>query len=130
MQCEVIMMNSILSYERRQAAVDTEQDPLPAFVINKLEAVHVLAATLLEELVSIENNADAVAKTNSMDLSDEVHRFEREMIRCALLRTGGRLRKAARLLNIKPPTLHSKMKRYGLLNSSENFEEQLPPSHF
>jgi len=124
------MMNSILSFEQRQAPVDIEQEPLPAFVVNKLEAVHVLAATLLEELASIENNADAVSGAGSMDLSEEMHRFEREMIRCALVRTGGRLRKAARLLNIKPPTLHSKMKRYGLIGPTGNFAEQAQPSHF
>src|SRR4051794_11692703 len=119
MQSEVVMMNSVLLYKRDQQAVnDNSQDPLPAFVINKLEAVHVLAATLLEELSSLDKNAEAITRSK-IDLSDEVHRFERDIIRCALLRTGGRLRQAARLLNIKPPTLHSKMKRYGLLDPKD-----------
>ena len=121
MQYEVINMNSVLLYQRdQQMGHDIEQDSLPAFVTNKLEALHVLAASLLDEVVSLEQNADAVSKPK-MDLSDEVHRFERDIIRCALVRTGGRLRQAARLLNIKPPTLHSKMKRYGLLGPSGDF---------
>jgi len=121
MQYEVINMNSVLLYQRKQRVVrEVQRDTLPPVVSNKLEALHVLAASLLEEVISIEKNSEAVERTN-MDLSEEVHRFERDIIRCALVRTGGRLRKAARLLNIKPPTLHSKMKRYGLIGPSGDF---------
>ena len=117
-------MNSVLLYKRKQQAVrEVKRDTLPAVVSNKLEALHVLAASLLAEVISLEKNADAIARSK-MDLSDEVHRFERDIIRCALVRTGGRLRPAARLLNIKPSTLHSKMKRYGLLVlSSDSIDE-------
>jgi DNA-binding NtrC family response regulator len=43
-----------------------------------------------------------------------VHRFETELIRGALMQTGGRQRRAARLLGVKVPTLHAKMKRYNI----------------
>ena len=123
MQYEVIYMNSFHLYQRKQRVVrDVQRDSLPAVVSNKLEALHVLAASLLEEVISIEKNSEAVERSK-MDLSEEVHRFEKDIIRCALVRTGWRLRKAARLLNIKPPTLHSKMKRYGLLGPSGDLGE-------
>jgi DNA-binding NtrC family response regulator len=108
-------MNSVLLYQRKQRVVrDIQREALPAVVNNKLEALHVLAASLLSEVISLEKNADAVGRSR-MDLSEEVHRFESDIIRCALVRTGGRLRQAANILNIKPSTLHAKMKRYGLL---------------
>lgn len=116
-------MNSVLLYQQNQHAIsDIKRDAVPAVVSNKLEALHVLAASLLAEVVSLEKNTDVVAKSK-MDLSDEVHRFEKDIIRAALVRTGGRLRQTAKLLNIKPSTLHSKMKRYGLLRFSINGAE-------
>ena len=117
-------MNSALLYRRKQLIVrDVRRDTLPAVVNNKLEALHVLAASLLAEVISLEGNGDAVMQSK-MDLSEEVRKFERDIIRCALVRTGGRLRRAATLLNIKPSTLHSKMKRYGLLGLSRDFDNE------
>jgi DNA-binding NtrC family response regulator len=49
-----------------------------------------------------------------IDLSEEVARYEADLIRCALLRTGGRQRAAARLLNVKISTLNAKIKRLGI----------------
>jgi DNA-binding NtrC family response regulator len=49
-----------------------------------------------------------------IDLDEEVKNYEMELIRCALIRTGGRQRKAARLLNIKISTLNAKIKRYNI----------------
>jgi DNA-binding NtrC family response regulator len=118
-------MNPVLLYQRKQRVVrDIKRESLPAVVNNKLEAMHVLAASLLSEVISLEKNADAVVRSR-MDLSEEVHRFESDIIRCALVRTGGRLRQAANLLNIKPSTLHAKMKRYGLLGfRSEDLDDR------
>lgn len=71
----------------------------------------VLALTLLREVEYLEeqgaNNASC-----ALDLQSEVHRFEAEMIRSALIRTGGRQRRAARLLGMKTTTLNSKIRRY------------------
>lgn len=47
-------------------------------------------------------------------MTDEVHRYEAGLIRCALIRTGGRQRRAARLLKMKVTTLNAKIKRYHL----------------
>lgn len=84
---------------------------------NKLEALRVLANSILTEVASLEQDKEIMAKPD-IDLSGEVQRFETNMIKCALVRTGGRQRQAARLLHIKPTTLHAKMKRYGILQES------------
>ncbi len=74
----------------------------------RINALKVLALTLLREVESLEEqNTSGV-----LDLQTEVHRFEAEMIRSALIRTGGRQRRAARLLGMKTTTLNSKIKRY------------------
>jgi DNA-binding NtrC family response regulator len=41
-----------------------------------------------------------------------VRRFETDLIRWALMRTGGHQRRAARILNLKVTTLNAKIKRY------------------
>ena len=111
-------MNPMLLYRRRQDAVrEIDRTPSsPAVMNNKLEALRVLANSILTEVASLEQDRDVMSRTE-IDLMDEVQRFESNIIKCALVRTGGRQRQAARLLHIKPTTLHAKMKRYGILQS-------------
>ena len=111
-------MNPMLLYRRRNNALpNTQRTPnSPAVMNNKLEALRVLANSILTEVASLEQDRDIMSKTE-IDLMDEVQRFEANIIKCALVRTGGRQRQAARLLHIKPTTLHAKMKRYGILQS-------------
>jgi DNA-binding NtrC family response regulator len=80
---------------------------------NKIEALKTLLQALLNEIETL----DEVSTLNDGDgvnLSDEVHRYEADLIRCALIRTGGRQRRAARLLNMKVATLNAKINRYHL----------------
>ena len=114
-------MNPMLLYRKRQnaARVVTSSANTPAVMNNKLEALRVLANSILTEVASLEQDRDVMSKTE-IDLSDEVQRFESNIIKCALVRTGGRQRQAARLLHIKPTTLHAKMKRYGILQSDSD----------
>jgi DNA-binding NtrC family response regulator len=83
--------------------------------VQKLEArinsLKVLALTLLREVESLEEQG-ANSAPGPLNLQTEVHRFEAEMIRSALIRTGGRQRRAARLLGMKTTTLNSKIRRY------------------
>jgi PAS domain S-box-containing protein len=51
---------------------------------------------------------------NGIDFNDEVRRFEVNLIRRALKESGGNQKKAARLLNLKHTTLHTKIKRYNM----------------
>ena len=52
--------------------------------------------------------------SEGIDFFGEVKQFETSLIRLALARTGGHQVRAAKLLNIKPTTLNSKIKLYGI----------------
>jgi len=52
--------------------------------------------------------------SDGIDLFQELERFEINLIRLALRRTRGHQARAAKLLNINPTTLHSKIRLYGL----------------
>jgi DNA-binding NtrC family response regulator len=78
---------------------------------SRLEALKVLALALMNEIEAL-GQIQAQGPVRAINLSDEVRRFETDLIRGALMQTGGRQRRAARLLGMKVPTLHAKMKRY------------------
>jgi transcriptional regulator with GAF, ATPase, and Fis domain len=80
---------------------------------NKIEALKTLVQVLLNEIEAL-NEVSTLDSGGEVNLSDEVHRYEADLIRCALIRTGGRQRRAARLLNMKVATLNAKIKRYHL----------------
>jgi len=82
---------------------------------NKIEALRTLTRALLKEIDALAEGSP-LESGSQLNLSDEVHRFEADLIRCALIRTGGRQRRAARLLNTKVATLNAKIKRYNLNN--------------
>lgn len=62
---------------------------------------------------------------SGLDFYDEVSRFEIDLIRRALVWTGGNQRRAARLLNLKVTTLNSKIKHYNIrpLDSVNNYPQ-------
>ena len=93
-----------------------------AVVENRLEALKVLSNSILHEVEALKQakKADLPAK---IDLASEVQRYEEDLIRCALLRTGGNQRRAARLLSVKVTTLNMKIKRYGI-SPSGLFQEK------
>ena len=72
----------------------------------------VLTLTLLRELEGV--GIETSRSLEEFDLQSEVQHFEAELIRSALIMTGGRQRRAAKLLGMKVTTLHSKIRRYGL----------------
>jgi DNA-binding NtrC family response regulator len=80
---------------------------------NRIEALKTLTQALLNELEALSEGSTAES-SDKVNLSDEVRRYEADLIRCALIRTGGRQRRAARLLNMKVATLNAKIKRYHL----------------
>lgn len=106
-------------------ARDSPSDPAWS---NRVEALRIVALLLLKEVDALGQSqpTDGPPKTS---LADEVHRFEADLIRTALMRTGGRQRRAARLLGMKVTTLHAKIKRYKI-DSNEKVEElasSVPP---
>jgi len=80
---------------------------------SRISYLKILAMSLLREIASAEN-MDEDRGSDTIDLQSEVRRFETELIRSALIQTGGRQRQAARLLGTKVTTLNTKIKRYGI----------------
>jgi DNA-binding NtrC family response regulator len=79
---------------------------------SQVSALKVLSSALLNEVEALEaRNGQFEGHIN---LSEEVKNFEARLIRNALIRTGGRQRRAARLLGVKITTLNAKIKRYGI----------------
>ena len=78
---------------------------------NRIETLREIASTLLEKLESLQS-ARPDRGEGGVKLCDEVQRFEIDLIRSALDRTGGNQVRAARLLGVKPTTLNAKLKRY------------------
>ena len=79
-----------------------------------LDALNVLARALLNEISKLGRGNNC----GSVGFSEQVARFEAELIRSALNQTGGRQRRAARLLQMKVSTLHRKIKLYKLTSSA------------
>jgi transcriptional regulator with GAF, ATPase, and Fis domain len=83
----------------REATIDTRLDALKEVALTLLGAVDSLRST-------------SPSRDHSIKLQDEVQRFETDLIRTALDRTGGNQARAARLLGVKHTTLNAKIKRY------------------
>ena len=79
----------------------------------KIKTLKELTLALLQEVESLKGNGAFEGKP-SLDFADEVRRFETDLIRWALMHTGGHQRRAARMLNLKVTTLNAKIKRYGI----------------
>jgi transcriptional regulator with GAF, ATPase, and Fis domain len=80
----------------------------------RLNSLRQAALTILDELESLKVTApeSIPGQSCSLRLYDEVRRFEVNLIKSALSRTGGSQTQAARLLGVKLTTLNSKIKRY------------------
>lgn len=76
----------------------------------RISYLKILAMSLLREIASAEAHGED--DNDTIELQAEVQRFERELIRSALIQTGGRQRQAARLLRTKVTTLNTKIKKY------------------
>lgn len=96
-----------------------EQPPARNCVQRLLE----LAGTLLRETETLArdkaftdeaNRLQALSVSEGIDFYSEVERFESGLIKLALDQTGGHQARAAKLLHIKPTTLNSKIKLYGI----------------
>ena|SRR3982751_3947092 len=80
----------------------------------RLNSLRQAALTILDELESLTGTEPETVPGQSFNLRlyDEVRRFEVNLIKSALSRTGGSQTKAANLLGVKLTTLNSKIKRY------------------
>ena len=91
----------------------------------RIASLKVLALTLLQQVELLEKEISApTGPPTELNLQTEVHRFEAAMIRSALAKTGGRQRRAARLLGVKVTTLNTKIKRHHISTAeSEKVEK-------
>ncbi|MCA1616207.1 MAG: hypothetical protein LC800_19315 [Acidobacteria bacterium] len=78
----------------------------------ELEALKLLILAMWRELSALEAAGAAQREGAAIDLPLETRRFESDLIRYALIRTGGRQRRAASLLGMSVATLNAKIKRY------------------
>ncbi|MBA3712062.1 MAG: hypothetical protein H0W76_06385 [Pyrinomonadaceae bacterium] len=104
----VVIQHEKLRLHGSRFASDSQIDPAWS---NRIEVLRIVALLLLREVDTLgqDSPTDGPPKTS---LADEVRHFEEELIRSALMRTGGRQRSAARLLGMKVTTFHAKIKRY------------------
>jgi len=78
--------------------------------IHNIESLREAALTVLREVESLASRQEP-RNNESLGLHEEVQRYESELIRHALQRTGGNQRRAAKLLRVKVTTLNCKIKR-------------------
>lgn len=92
-------------------------------VRNRVGRLVDLTNTLLREIETLARDRaftdeigrlQALLLSDGIDLFQETKRFEINLIRLALKQTGGHQARAAKLLNIKPTTLNSKIKLHGI----------------
>jgi len=90
---------------------------------NRMQRLLDIADTLLRETETLARDKAFTDESNRLrslnlgegiDFYNEVERFETGLIRLALDHTGGHQARAAKLLRIKPTTLNSKIKLYGI----------------
>ena len=83
---------------------------------SRIEALRSLVLVFLREVESLKKAVGPKPRTSgdAIDLDKEMDEFEGSLIRDALVRCKGNQRDAAKLLNVKPTTLHAKMKRLGI----------------
>jgi DNA-binding NtrC family response regulator len=95
----------------RADALGIKSDPSKR--LDRIDALKSLAQTLLSEIEYL-TEQDALSEVTGLNLQAQVRRFEAQLIRMALVRTGGRQKEAALLLGSKVTTLNTKIKRYGI----------------
>lgn len=96
--------------EKSELSRETDPPTVREYDI-RFAAVCNLATGLARELERLRPDPTS-KKLGPIDLRQEVQRFERELIRAALIRSGGNQTKAAKMLCLKVSTLNTKVKRF------------------
>lgn len=96
---------------------ETVYDSIDYLRENQLEALRSLTELLVgvvELLRQMPNEVDELLGDGGVKLLERTQRYEADLIRAALIKTGGNQRQAAKLLGTKESTLNVKIKRYGI----------------
>jgi len=83
-------------------------------LVAQISCLRILALALLRQVENLEQRT-ADNQCTDMNVELQVRAFEAELIRSALKQTGGRQRRAARLLGMKVTTLNAKIRRYEIV---------------
>jgi len=111
--------------DRRPPKTFTHRPPRPIKIAKQSRVGRLVDLTndLLREIETLALDQASTDETgrvqtlllnDGIDLFQEVKRFEINLIKLALNQTRGNQARAARLLNLKPTTLYSKIKAYGI----------------
>ena len=107
-------MNLAATWENEEQEMATPlEDSNQPTSRHQITALRELVLRLLCEVQSI-NEVSAITIGSDFDFYEEVTRFEIDLIKRALLQTGGHQMRAAKLLNLKVTTLNSKIKHYNI----------------
>jgi transcriptional regulator with GAF, ATPase, and Fis domain len=106
-------MNSTATWESKEleSVPEPEEHSESSSAPSNIATLKELVLRLLSELQCI-TEVNTLTVGDGLDFYDEVSRFEIDLIKRALLQTGGHQVQAAKLLNLKVTTLNSKMKHY------------------
>lgn len=106
-----------ISLRPTESALAADLEPQPGVrkdVQLHIHAIGELIHALLTQLDLLQHAPTYNDDVPSLNLRDEVRRFEMNLIQRALTRTHGSQVEAARVLGLKATTLNAKMKRYRL----------------
>jgi transcriptional regulator with GAF, ATPase, and Fis domain len=121
------MMNNTMTWMTDQSPNLASGAVVPSFASTlhdeRLNALRELIVLLLSEVESLQVDRPASTDGNA-GLQNQVQRFESDLIRQALHRTGGNQARAARLLGVKPTTLNAKIRRYHIPLSDQLDESE------
>jgi transcriptional regulator with GAF, ATPase, and Fis domain len=100
-----------INYDYLSPNEETEGPIDEATLSNHVEVLKDLAQALIREIDRL-RNTQLPDVERGINFYQEVERFEINLIRSALERTGGHQTRAARLLGVNVTTLNHKIKRY------------------
>ena len=112
-------MNSTATWESAELESVALPDENNESSSSRIATLKELVLRLLCEVQCIDE-VNVLTIEGGIDFYDEVSRFEIELIKRALLQTGGHQVQAAKLLNLKVTTLNSKIKHYNINPSRFN----------
>ena len=105
-------LTAIQEREQPEAIAQSPEDNEASWKTN-LDSFKELVLQLLSDLQRVEE-VNALNIESGFDFYEEVSRFEIDLIKRALFKTGGNQVRAARLLKLNVTTLNSKIKRHNI----------------
>lgn len=117
-------MSRQITFASAPSVIETDTNSAATNI--RLNSLRDAALTILGELDSLEvaTPPPPTSSSCSLRLYDEVRKFEINLIRSALSRTGGSQTNAAKLLGVKLTTLNSKIKRYRIESFTYDLQDQ------